>query len=657
MSLSNTQNTKSLSQPDQTQTQSQVRITENINSVPQQLYEEFHNSVKGNKWLDAKKLIPDVLKTLQSEIGQTKPKSLTSAQQQAIKNAVRVGYYFDILKPEGDFKWLNDYVRQVYLDFKKSSDKADLHHFHRILDFVRFELRRDFSDFEHCYQIVNEVAEASEKEIAGSFTETEINSFRSRLNYIRFEIALKRQERYEAEKYLDLSEYFLTRHAQEQAKTDTDSEISQNILYLQTARVGLSKVFLKISSGRYEHAIQLQNLIEPTLKDKKFDPRAALRSVIAKSICQRSLYANVKKKLREDSTTIEKILKDKIYKENLPRLMLRLQYEYSLTLLLRIGLEPDQKSYLLKKIENSIKEINDNKIRDKKTDAAWSAQIDILTVRFKQHNEDGKDTEKIKEIEIIAHEAVVEADKTKFKLLRVEARIAEAVVLFRQEKYNEAIGLLNDAQDINKERGLISSDLTEFTQPELAALCFLYLARIYIRKNDKINAVNNFDNYQNLCSRVEHAWILERLAPEVEREVLIGVIGKVSQQTFDLTAQTHAARKRTIEQASEELQTHQIVPIAKHLGISPQTLYSWIRELQAAGITVNLYSNRNITLNQNIKQENSKLLMQKEEIERASRILGTSQKAKIAAYLEISRQTLYNRWNELEKSQLAPEID
>lgn len=648
-----------LSQQKDNQTENQKQSKESIQPSDNQLFEKFYDSVKANEWLVAKKQVSAVLKSLQSQIEQNKSKLLTAEQQQAIKNAVRVGYYFDILQPTGEFAWLNDYVRQVYLDFKKIPVEPKIERLHRILDFVRFELRRDFSDFEHCFQIVNEVAEiaeSAEKEIAENSNEADINSFWSRLNYIRYEIALKRQERYEAEKYLDLSEYFLTRHAQEQAKTD--SEISQNILYLQTARVGISKVFLKISSGRYEHAIQLQNLIEPTIKDKDSDPRACLRNIIARSVCRRSLFANDKKKLREDSTIIEKTLKDKTYKDNLPRLLLRLQYEYSLTLLLRIGLETDRKSYLLKQLENNIEKLSNDKIRDKKRDSAWAAQIAILTARVMQHSQKSEDIEKIKEVEEVAHEAMVEADKTKFKLLRVEARIARAVVLLRQdkpEKYNKAIDLLNDAQELNKERGLIS-DSTEFTQPELAALCFLYLARIYIRKNDKINAVNNFDNYQNLSSRVEHAWILERLAPEVEREVLLGVIGKVSQpQTFNLATQAQAARKRAIEQVSEELQTSRIVPIAKRLDITPQTLYSWMRELEAAGFTVELHPDGKATANESLKQV--RLKQQKEEIERAGRILGTTNKAKIAGFLEISRQTLYNRLNELKKSDYAPEIN
>jgi len=659
MSLLHAENKSRRSHQNNNQTENQKQLNESPQISDEQLFEKFDDLIKANKWLDAKKLVSEVLKRLKSQIEQNALKPLKAKQPQAIKNAVRVGYYFDMLKPDGEFKWLNDYVRQVYLEFKKTPVEPKVERLHRILDFIRFELRLDFSNFEHCFQIVNEIAEIAEtakKEIAESSTEAEINSFWSRLNYIRYEIALKRQERYEAEKYLDLSEYFLTQHAQAEAKED--SKKAQNILYLQTARVGISKVFLKISSGRYEHAIQLQNLIEPTIKDKDKDPRACLRNVIARSVCRRSLYANDRKKLREDSTEIEKTLKDKIYKDNLPRLLLRLQYEQSLTLLLRIGLEPDRKPHLLKQLENNIEKLSDDKTRDEKRDSAWAAQLGILNARVMQHSDKRDDIEKIKEVEEVAQKAIIEANKSKFNLLRVEARIAKAVVLLRQdksEKYDEAIDLLNDAQEINKERGLIS-DSTEFTQPELAALCFLYLARIYIRKNDKINAVNNFDYYQNLSSRVEHAWILERLAPEVEREVLLGVIGKVrQQQTFDLATQTQAARKRAIEQASEELQTSRIVPIARRLDISPQTLYSWLRELQVAGFTVELNHNGNTTANESIKQENLK--MQKEEIERASRILGTTQKAKIAEFLEISRQTLYNRLNELEKSGYAPEIN
>lgn len=663
MPLMNTENNTLHQQQNSDQIENQKQSKKIMRPDNQQLFEEFYDFVKSNEWLEAKGQVSDVLKKLQSQIEQNMSKPLTAEQQQAIKNAVRVGYYFDELNPDGEFKWLNGYVREIYLDFKKNPAELDIQRLHRVLDFVRFELRRDVSDFEHCFQIINEVTEiveTSEKEIAENSNEAEINSFQSRLNYIRYEIALKRQERYEAAKYLDLSENFLTLHARAQTKIDSEkatsledlkivSEKAQNILYLQTARIVISKVFLLIGSGRYEHAINLQNLIEPTLKGKKSDPRALLRNAIANSICRRCLHANDKKELRDVSTIIETILKDKIYKDNLSRLLLRLQYEYSLMLLLRIGLEPDQTPKLLKELNKNIEIMRPQRPGD----PAWAAQIAILDARSKQHNGE------IEAAEIAANNAIKHIENTPFKLLQVEARAAKAVVLLRQdkpEKYNEAIELLNEAQELNKERGLISNS-TEFTQPELAALCFLYLARIYIRKKEKVSAVNNFDNYQNICSRIEHGWILERLAPAVEREIILGFIGdtKQQQESYNLTAQTQAARKRAIEQASRELQTSRTVPIAKRLDITPQTLYSWMRELEATGFIVELHHNGKTTANESLKQV--RLKQQKEEIERASRILGTTNKAKIADFLEISRQTLYNRLNELKKSDYAPEIN
>lgn len=103
------------------------------------------------------------------------------------------------------------------------------------------------------------------------------------------------------------------------------------------------------------------------------------------------------------------------------------------------------------------------------------------------------------------------------------------------------------------------------------------------------------------------------------------------------------------------MQSNKIVPIAKRLDITPQTLYSWMRELESSGIQLELHSGNAIGTKDSLRQ--IQLIQQKEEIERASRILGTTNKGKIAEFLEISRQTLYNRLNELEKSNYAPQIN
>jgi DNA-binding XRE family transcriptional regulator len=616
------------------------------------LFAEFYKRIKENSWLEAEKLLWKVLKDLKAIVEKIKTDKLSEDANQAIKNVVRCGAYFDVLN-DSRFKWLDDYARQVYIKLVKSPAEADIEKLHLALNFVRFEFRRKYLGFEYCHQMIEEVAKIGENTVGFNADNVKINSFWSRLNYIRYEIALKTQERFEAEKYLDLADSFLTLQAQTQAKIN--AEKARSVLYLKTARVAMSRVFLWISSGRYEHAFNLQTLLDPTI-DKDKDPRANLRSVIANSIIRRCLCANDKLELKLISRQIE--LELNRFKKIVPYLILRLQYEHCLTILLRIGIEPDQKWNLIKKLHELI-----SKIAPKREgDPVWEAQIKILQARIKLHEVE-RETEttsartKFKAAEDEATAAINIIENTPFRLLKIEARIAKAVVLLRQdedEKYKEAINLLHEAVELNRTKDLISSD-TEFTQPELAALCALYLARIYIRKKDRTNAVKSLDDYQAVSTKVEHAWILERLAPEIQKEVLLAFISDVNQQhTYNLTEQTHIARKRAIEKASAELQTSRLTAIAQKLDISPQKLSGWLHELKDARFYVELYNQANATEPISIKRE--QLIFQKEEIERASRILSTTKKAKIADFLGISRQTLYNRLSQLEKTGYMPSL-
>ncbi len=617
-------------------------------------FKRLDKHVQVNEWPKAFQCLWPTLSLLPSEIETDSTGELSLEAARAIKNVVRVGEYFEQFK-DPKFDWLNEYLQKTLqrIDFHKTVDVQELQ---MALGHVQIEFRRKPWDLDACQTVLERVFEAIQSGrvlIGGTpiVTDTykssreaiEAYSFQSRLNYVAHQIALANQDLSAAEEYLELADHFLKLHANAEAKEGLRTAV--HTTYLGFSHVDLSRVFLRILVGSYDHALKFQQTISTNLKDS--DPRGRLRAKLAEAVCRRCLNADSDSELAAVDVLLSETIET--FKDHFPngRLRLRLFYERALTTLLRIGLQArdDQRHALIVDLEWKIEFMKDYFSqatgRRRNEDLAWAVQIGLLEARLYLHHGD------IGEARSKAEIALEKIDRTPLKLLQIQARIALAVVEFRDKRFDRATELLTAAMERNTETKLVHES-ADFTQPELAATTLLYFARVSIRMKDLEKAAHYMAEYGKIGPQIRNAWITNRLLVEVEDEIMSVMIGKTGVRVHDDDLQKRLSRKNQIESAAKYLRSGNVTKISRQIGISTQTFYNWVRDLEQGGLRPEVPGGGFLL------GKGDRLRKTKAEIEAAYQAVGLANKSELARYLKISRQALYSRLSELEKAGLSP---
>ncbi len=569
---------------------------------------------------------------------------------ETVKSIVRYGNYFDLLRSKNLNNFYKNFLQKLFKRPFASKDFSDLHY---DLSYVLFNFQRNRPDaYDDCVNHLDNIKIRAE-ELDDLETSNLVKArFWSRFFYLSYLLSVRRQEGLKAENYLALADAWEDTQFDLEEKDEAD-----HIGYRRDTDIGIDRVFLAITRGKYKQARNLLTPIKYVIKPE--DYKSHLRSLIAETVFKRCLseysvssfyqiYSEASKEKKNiDSKNTSKIEND--------RLNLRFFHEKSLICLLLVGASTgkNKKEEYLTELKGNIGKMKRAlaKFGGKHNDPVWQAQIEMLTSRMEQHSENFRNAERS------ASNALANANKTPLILLQIEARICLAVVLLRQNKYQKAINLLDEALDFNEEN--LVWDFGQFSQPDLTAAIYLYLTRIYIRKNDQRNALINFAEFKRKQHEIEHGWILNKLMPEVEREVSLSILSNKAndpnKNSIDLEMQYLLMKKEAIEDTSCKLKTHKISDIAKNLNLSPQTIYVWLRDLEERGLAPKLEKTKAKTTNKEDKLE--RFRQQKQEIEEASEFLNTGKKNQLANYLGISRQTLYNRLEKLEELGLSPKIN
>lgn len=615
--------------------------------------ERFASAVKQNEWLQIKPELMPGLTLLESAYGQADFAFVPLEVAKWLKCFVRAGDVFDYLSRK-EFNWIYFGSEKAFRRIEQALEKKEpvtLAQLELATLYVHIRFRRRQKDFDICEQMLEKIETAAKQFESAAKTGIDAAEagWRSYFYYYRHLIAKQRQQRDKAEKFLNLADV----NADIQVQNDIAN--AANILRLKTLTISLAKIWLLISRGKYNHAQTLLDSIEPIIEPN--DLWAKVRFILAQNVCKRCLAGANQNELIEAKNELKKaiLICDKQLGNN--RMLLRCYFEKALCYLLLTGNAADkrQKQEYLTKLNGSIAFMT--KITNRADDPMWRVQINILRARAQEHLillEPDKEIEHLEQAARFAEDAVAESEKLPQKLLQIEANICLAVVRLRQKEFERSAFSLKKALSINEEKGLIQ-DYGEFSQPALRALCFLYLSRISIRQKDENEALRFLREYQQIKPRVEHQWILSKLAPEVEREVKLQFLTNNTLESVESSfeEQMRQLRKVAIEQASLTLGTNKIKPIAEKLQVSRQTLTTWVQELKDVGLEIKLLEDEQ---KETALTEEQKLRQRKEEIERTSQLLQTNKIAPLARELNISRQTLYQWLRELSEANLAPQL-
>jgi transposase len=604
--------------------------------------EQIKEKIKKNDWSAARNDFRGALEELRVAVGGQLPDRLNDRVISDIKGVIRLAEYFGLLR-EKEINWLDEYLRKIYPWAVNEAPELDT--LHLAISSIAITFRRDPEGFDAAHRQIEEVAAVAEKTISKEPLDSAMASFWSRLFYYRYKIATRRQEREEAERFLDISEHYLSLQAR------LDPTKAEFILYLKTVQIALQRIFLQISQGRYRHASDLLALVKRELvngepEDPIKDPQAALEIAIAESVCIRCLGADSLERLHEASTVTSDAVKrfKDTFKDS--RLLLRCWFEQSLNLLLMIDLHKSKqvRQSLIDELKQRIVFMRRSLAKPigRDMDPSLQTQLNLLESRTLMH--DGE----IAKAEAMAKTALDIVTGTPLKLLRIEALICLAVTLLRGRKYSDAILRLHKALQLNEESDLLA-DFSEHSQPALTAASFLYLARVYSLIDDTPLSEKYFLKYDRMKTKVEHAWVVSRLASEVEREV------RHSNDSLPFQTRRLHWRRSQMERVMLKSKTARVADIADDLGVSAQTLYGWRREMQANNLHL---AQRVFDLADSHKEEKRRkmLLQRKDEIETACRVLATSKIAPIARFLNVSRQTVYNRLNELKEAGMEAKV-
>lgn len=501
---------------------------------------------------------------------------------QMLTACVEVVDYFDELQ-EQRYEWLYKVAHRFYLDLTASPPAQKpvddlLSRFQMAMIYLHMRYRRqpgehsvfkeEFTRLEAFADKLYETENAQAYRLAGHYY------------YLRSRVARHSQQRYEADKFLDLAAACADMEAR------LDKERADEILTRKLVAIGLARIWLLISKGLYKHAQELLKLVSAGLTKYDGDLITRANYLIAKNVCRRALAGR-------DKAELGKVIHDLSETINIcnalehRRYVLRCYHERSMCFLLLGGSETDEKGLqreYQQKVEDDLRFMEKYADLDRRPHAhGWHAQLRIMHSRLAAQRKE------FKKAEGYALEAMKEAKEAGLDLLLIEASNTLAVILFRQDKYEESERYLHESLRLNHE-GLKLTDQSDFSQPSLYGLTLLYLARVTLLKGDNMSALTFLQKWRAVSARVEHRWV-RNLSVEVEQQVMhqclvAGPSPELESLNFD--TQLKLLRRVLIERASRRVGSGKIKHIAELLHVRRQTIHQWIRDLKRENLPLDL---------------------------------------------------------------------
>jgi hypothetical protein len=500
---------------------------------------------------------------------------------QMMSAGVEVVDYYDELQ-EQLYQWLYKIAHRFYIELTSPpdsewSDDALLPRFQLAMIYLRMRYRRphgeysvfigEFMRLEAYADKLYELENAQACRLAGDYY------------YLRSRVARHSQQRYDADKFLDLAATCSDMEAR------LDKERASDILTRKMIVIGLERIWLLISKGLYSHAQELLKLVSVNLTKYDGDLITRANYLIATNLCRRALAGR-------DKTELGEVIRDLSETLNIcdglehRRYVLRCYHERSMCYLLLGGSEnkPEAREVYQRKVKDDLMFMEKYASAGaRQRPNGWHAQLNIMHSRLAAQREEFTDAEEK------AIQAMDEAFAAGLDLLVIEAKNTLAVTLFRQKKYGEAERYLHESLRLNHE-GLGLTDQSDLSQPSLYGLSLLYLARVAILKGDSLSALSLLQRWRAVSARVEHRWV-RNLASEVEQQVMhqclvAGFNEEV--ESLNVERQVKFLHKVLIERASRKAGSSKIQHIADELQVRRQTIHQWIRDLKKENLSLHL---------------------------------------------------------------------
>lgn len=515
---------------------------------------------------NAEQVLAELRRQIQSEPAWLE-KNLEEAGEM-LEACIVVGDYYDDLQGPA-YAWISTCTENYYYALiNNSSDPLDglLRYLKLAIIHLHLELRRNPTEHR---DLVEKLAQL-EPHVKVVLDSNNLQGFRIGRRYydLRAQAARQSSARQGAERFIDLASFCGDMEVRLQKET-ADEIYSEKLI-----SIGLTKVWLRISKGRYLHAQELLALIHGYIESYTNDPLTYAKYLVAKNVCRRALAGKERSQLREIIDELSSALKifDQLGDR---RHLLRCYHERSLCFLL-LG---DHN-----KVHDDLRFMEKFSKADKsRPSVGWQVQYDIMQSRLACQNNNYKAAEDA------ATRAMTLALDAEMDLLTIEAKNTLAMICFRQGQLARAEGHLEEALRLNHQ-GLRQTDHGDLSQPALYGVSVLYLARVALLRNDSLGALNKLEIWRRHQAGIEHQWV-KNLAAEIEGSVLHQcLVEKFETETgkVSFNRQLLLLRKVSIERASRRRGSKKIVDIAKELDVRRQTVHAWLRELQEQNIAVQL---------------------------------------------------------------------
>jgi tetratricopeptide (TPR) repeat protein len=254
------------------------------------------------------------------------------------------------------------------------------------------------------------------------------------------------------------------------------------------------------------------------------------------------------------------------------RYMARAAFELCLAYFNNDRLDEAERS--AREVEAISREVNDHR---------WLCHSLILRSRIERQRADSLDGSKRREKNLkgekIASEAYEKAKTYNQVLCQIDSLLTRAGARIDLKKTEEAREDLEKVLELNAESG--SHKRTEAGNPKIDAVCYLYIARSWVREREGARAKEYFQRWKDLEKEVEHSYVRD-LADKVGKEISLLHRGFVieADPEMELSYKTHLKdlRRFLIDQA--KLIRSDKKGVASLLGITRQTLHEWEREIE-----------------------------------------------------------------------------
>ena len=146
---------------------------------------------------------------------------------------------------------------------------------------------------------------------------------------------------------------------------------------------------------------------------------------------------------------------------------------------------------------------------------------------------------------------------------------AEGAYLVVRQDFQEALKMLANTMPITK--------LANSPNPKIAAVCYLYIARCFVRERNQSQAADHYKQWRGLEAYVEHEWVRElasKAKEEIEQIYKDLVLKAGDPQYLNYDEQLKKLRAWIFEQAIRQTEGN-MVEAAKRIGVSRATLYQW----------------------------------------------------------------------------------